>query len=236
MTRLLFIAFMALCSCAPVYVPNLRNSPMFTKGGEFQASVQVGNGIEGQSAYAITEHFGLMANYAYIDQSDPEDEDDYHRHQFFEGGAGYFSNNEESFFEVFAGYGRGKGSTFDGFEFFGSQSIAATGKYERYFIQPAFGLNKDDMNFAFVSRVSMVDFYEFSNEIGSAAIREDPKFFFEPAIVGRANFANNSMFATFQAGVCLGMSENVYFDRRNFQLAGGLGFRLGGVKKAVSRL
>lgn len=236
MTKIILTALVALCSCAPVYVPNLRNSPMFTKGGEFQASVQIGNGIEGQSAFAVTDHFGVMSNYAYIDQTDSENDENYHRHRFFEGAAGYFTNNDENFFEVFAGYGRGKASTFDGFEFFGPQSVAATGRYERYFLQPAFGLNKDDMNFAFVSRVSMVDFYEFANEIGSSPVHEEPKFFFEPAIVGRANFANNNMFVTFQAGACLGMSDNVYFDRRTFQLAGGVGFRLGGVKKLVNRL
>ena len=236
MSKIFLIALVALCSCAPVYVPNLRNSPMFTKGGEFQASVQIGNGIEGQSAFAVTDHFGLISNYSYIDQSDAESADDYHRHQLFEGGAGYFTNNAEAFFEVYAGYGRGKGSTFDGFEFFGPQSVAATGKYERYFIQPAFGLNKDEVNFAFVSRFSMVDFYEFSNEISSSSIHEQPKFFFEPGILGRANFANNHMFVTFQAGASLGMSENVYFDRRTFQIAGGIGLRLGGVKKLINRL
>lgn len=236
MTRLFLMVLVALCSCAPVYVPNLRNSPMFTKSGEFQASIQVGNGIEGQSAFAVSEHFGVMTNFAYIGQTDIEDEGDYLRHRFFEAGAGYFLNNDESFFEVFAGYGRGSSSTFDAFEFFGPQSVAATGKYERYFLQPAFGLNKDEFNIAFAPRFSMVDFYEFSNEVTSTRIYEAPKFFLEPALIGRVNFANNRMFAIFQAGVSLGMSDDVYFDRRTFQLSGGLGLRLGGMKKLVNRI
>src|SRR5687768_16948983 len=113
MTRLIFIALLAFTACAPVYVPNVRNSPMFTKAGEFQASVQIGNGIEAQSAFAITEHFGVMTNYLFVDQAGFDDEEDFHRHKFFEAGAGYFTNNDESFFEVFAGYGRGKGSSYD---------------------------------------------------------------------------------------------------------------------------
>lgn len=236
MTRLLLMVLVALSSCAPVYVPNLRNSPMFTKGGEFQASVQIGNGIEAQSAFAVSEHFGLMTNFAYINETDTENESSYHRHRFLEAGAGYFLNNQESFFEIFAGYGRGSSSSFDVFEFFGPQSIAATGKYERFFLQPAFGLNKDEFNIAFAPRFSMVDFYEFSDEVTSTRIYEDPKFFLEPAFIGRINFANNKMFATFQAGASLGMSEDIYFNRRTFQLAGGLGLRLGGMKKLVSRL
>ena len=236
MTRLLLLALLAITSCAPVYVPNVRNSPMFTKAGEFQASVQIGNGLEAQSAFAITEHFGVMANYLYINATDAEEEADYSRHRLFEGGLGYFNNREDSFFEVFAGYGRGQGSTFDGFEFFGSQAVYATGKYERYFVQPAFGMNKDEVNVSFAPRFSMVDFYEFSTESGGISIHEKPKFFFEPAVIGRANFANNHMYVVFQAGVCLSMNEELYFDRRNFQLSTGLGLRLGAVKKLVSRL
>jgi len=209
---------------------------MFTKDGEFQASVQIGNGLEVQSAYAVTEHFGLMTNLSFIDESGVVDEEDFHRHQFFEGGAGYFLNNEESFFEVYAGYGRGKGTSYDVYELFGPQSVAATGRYERYFLQPAFGLNKDAMNVSFAPRFSMVDFYEFSTELLRTSIQEKPKMFFEPAIIGRANFANNHMFVTFQAGASLGMNESTYFDRRTFTISGGLGLRLGARKVLVDRL
>lgn len=236
MSRLLIFALLVISSCAPVYVPNVRNSPMFTKAGEFQASIQIGNGIEGQSAFAVTDHFGVMANYLYINASDPENEDDFLQHRFFEAGLGYFINNDDSFFEVFGGWGRGKGTTFESYEFFGSQALTATGRYNRYFLQPAFGLNKENLQFSFAPRFSMVDFYEFSTELTATALEEDPKFLFEPAIIGRANFAGNRMFATFQAGVSLGMSDNVYFDRRTFQLSGGIGFRLGGARKLVNRL
>ena len=237
MYRILFLmASLSFTSCAPVYIPNVRNSPMFTKAGEFQASVQAGNGLETQAAFAVSEHFGAMVNYSFISNSGSEDETDYHRHRFMEAGVGYFTNRNDSFFEVYAGYGRGKGTSFDSFEFFGSQSVAATGRYERYFLQPAVGVNHGELNFSFAPRFTMVDFYEFSTEISRTAIHERPRFFFEPAIIGRANFANNHMFATFQAGACLGMSETVYFDRRTFQLSGGLGFRLGARKDLVNRL
>jgi hypothetical protein len=236
MTRLLILALLATSACAPVYIPNVRNSPMFTKSGEFQASVQIGNGIEAQSAMAVTEHFAVMANYLYLDASNTENEEVYNRHRFFEGAVGYFSNKDDSFFEVFAGYGRGKGSTNDGFDFLGSDALVATGRYERYFIQPAFGLNKNVVNISFAPRISMVDFYEFSTEVGRSVIHESPKFFFEPAVIGRANFANNHMYFVFQGGLSMGLSENIYFDRRNFQLSAGLGLRLGGTKQLSSRL
>ena len=237
MARILMFTLLAVSACAPVYVPNVRNSPMFTKGGEFQASIQLGNGIEGQSAFAITDHFGVMANYSYINATDLENEDNYLRHKFFEGALGYFANKDNSFFEVFAGYGRGTATTYESYDFFGTRDAdAATGRYHRYFLQPAFGVNKDEVQFSFAPRISMVDFYEFSTELLRTAVEEEPKFLFVPAVIGRINFANNHMFATFQAGASLAMSENIYFDRRKFQLAAGLGFRLGGARKLVSRL
>lgn len=236
MYRSFLLALFLVTSCAPVYVPNVRNSPMFTKGGEFQASAQIGNGLELQSAYAVTDHFGLMTNFSFINQSGTEDEEDFHRHQFFEGGAGFFTNRNESFFEIYAGYGRGKGTSFDAFEFFGPQSVAATGRYERYFLQPGIGLNKEKVNLSFAPRFSLVDFYEFSTELVRTTVEEKPKLFFEPAIIGRTNFAHNTMFATFQAGASLGMNETVYFDRRTFTLSAGIGLLLGARNHLTERL
>jgi len=236
MKPVVLVVLLFAYGCAPVYVPNVRNSPMFTKAGEFQASAQVGNGLEIQSAFAVSDHVGVMSNYSYINATDPDNEEDYIQHRIFEGAIGYFTNRDDSFFEVFAGYGRGKGTTFESYEFFGSESLAATGRYHRYFIQPAFGQNKEAFQFSFAPRLSMVDFYEFANELASTTIEEDAKFFFEPAFIGRYNFAHNRIFVTFQTGVSLGMSENVYFDRRTFQLAGGLGFRLGGTRQLIQRL
>ncbi len=237
----LIVLVIMVASCSPVYVPNVRNSPMFTKGGEFQASVQIGNGIEGQSAFSITENFALMANYSFSDRNsldaDPDNDDShYHRHTLYEGGLGYFNNKDEMFFEVFAGYGRGKGSSVDEYAFFNSESLYATGKYHRYFIQPAFGLNNKAVDVSFVSRFSMVDFYEFTTETISAPIDEEPKLFFEPAIVGRGNFANNHMFFVFQGGVSMALSEDIYFRRRAFQISTGIGLRLGGKKELQKRI
>lgn len=236
MARSLIVALLAFSACAPVYVPNLRNSPMFTKSGEFQAAIQIGNGIEGQAAFAVTDHFALMSNYSYVSASDAENEEDYIHHSFFEGAIGYYSTRDDSFFEVFGGYGRGKGTTYESYEFFGAQSLAATGRYHRYFIQPAFGHHKEQFEVSFAPRISMVDFYEFSTEIARTSIEAQPKFFLEPAVIGRINFANNRLFGTFQVGASLGMSDDIYFDRRTFTTSVGLGFRIGGARQLVNRL
>lgn len=203
---------------------------MFAKGGEFQASLQMGNGIDAQAAVSFSKHIGLIASYNFIDRNTTgdanTDDDDYLRHTFYEGGLGYFTNQEDMFFEVFAGYGRGEG--FSSENFFGIEN--ATGKYERYFIQPALGTNHKYIHLAFVPRISVVDFNEYSTSTASFAVNEDPKVFFEPAFVMKVNTASNRVFFTMQAGSSTALSKDVYFNRRKYQLAAGVGMRLGNLR------
>lgn len=236
MKKFILIA-LVISSCAPVYVPNARNAPLFTKAGEFQGSVQFGNGIDAQGAIAVTNHIGLMGNFSYADNKspDPDDVDDYHRHKFFEGGIGYYENEGKWCYEVFAGYGKGEGSSYDTYDFWTSTGdpIRATGKFERYFIQPAFGLNKKVMHVAFVPRISLVDFTEFSSDdlqLSPHIAGDDPKLFIEPAVIGRVNLMDNHMFFTFQAGFSVPVSKT-YYEYRPFYVSTGIGFRLGGIKK-----
>lgn len=83
----LYLALVALAvsSCAPVYVPNARNAPLFRGAGEFQGSVNFSQGIDAQAAVSVTDHLGLMANYNYTNRTSTEDNDDYIKHRFFEG-------------------------------------------------------------------------------------------------------------------------------------------------------
>ncbi len=234
MNKLILILLIA-SSCAPVYVPNARNSPMFTKAGEFQGSLQFGNGLEGQGAVSVTNHIGIMANYSYADRSsyrfEADDENEYHYHRFFEGGIGYFENQGNWCYEIFAGYGRGEGANYDVYEWWGTQSVRATGKYERYFIQPAFGMNKKIMHVSFVPRISIVDFTSFSNDVVSYTIDENPRVFIEPAIIGRVNLMDNHLFFVFQAGLSFSAGAKAFYDHRPLHFSTGMGFRLGGVKK-----
>jgi hypothetical protein len=227
------LILLVLSSCTPVYIPNSRSSPMFCKGGEFQGSGSLGNGLEAQTALSITNHLGILANFIYLDRNTHNENsntiDDYLKHKFFEGGIGYFENQDKMFFEIFAGYGRGQGSSKDSY-FFASITDISTGKYERYFIQPAFGFNKKIMHVSFVPRFALVDFTEFSYGTVSTTIDEDPILFFEPAVIGRVNFMENRVFFTFQGGISSSINGDRYFNHRAFQISGGLGFRLGGVK------
>jgi hypothetical protein len=229
-----FVLLLVASSCAPVYVPNVRNSPLFSKAGEFQGSMQLGNGLDLQGAVAVTNHIGLMANYSFAERNknsyDPDDEDGYHYHKFFEGGLGYYENQGNWCYEIFGGYGKGEGASYDSYEWLGGQSTRATGKYQRYFIQPAFGLNKKVMHVSFIPRVSVVDFTSFSDELATYSIDDNPTVFIEPAVAGKVNLMENHFFFVFQAGFSVPVTT-VYYEYRPFQLSTGIGIRFGGLKR-----
>ncbi|HEY5747494.1 MAG TPA: hypothetical protein VIU12_15550 [Chryseolinea sp.] len=237
---LLFVTItIAISACAPVYVPNMRNSPLFRKAGEFQASGQFGNGLDAQAAVAVTNHIGVIGNFSYADHTsystttnNTNNNDDYHKHKLLEGGLGYYQNDGNWCFEVFAGYGRGEGSSYADYEFWGTTTARSTGKYERYFIQPGFGFNKKVFHFSIIPRISVVNFTEFSSDAIATPIQlgNDPKVFFEPAFMGRVNLMDNHMFFCFQAGFAVPAATSVYFEYRWFQLSTGIGFRIGGWK------
>jgi hypothetical protein len=200
---------------------------MFTQKGEVQLNAQVGNGYNAQGAWAITENFGVIGNYSYLKRTiNSDDPLDYRKHTIGEFGLGYFKNYESMFFEVFAGYGEGMGYSNDSY-FFISGSNFASGNYKRYFIQPAFGLNKKTMFVSFVPRFSMVDYTEFAQGANRFVVNEDPTVFFEPSVIGRVNFDAHFYF-TFQGGFAAAVSGEPFFQHRFTQFGMGLGLRFGG--------
>ncbi|HRC89903.1 MAG TPA: hypothetical protein PK910_07795, partial [Bacteroidales bacterium] len=89
----LLCAFVALIinSCAPAYVPNVLNAPMLTNKNEVQAAVYIGtSGFDPQIAWAPTNHIGVMANASFMNSTSDSTEN-YHKHNFFEFGAGYYT-------------------------------------------------------------------------------------------------------------------------------------------------
>ncbi|HTF17430.1 MAG TPA: hypothetical protein VK658_05120 [Chryseolinea sp.] len=227
-----------MMGCSSVYVPNARNSPLLRKAGEVQGSVGFGNGLDVQGAVAVTNHIGLMANYSYEDRNSSQyssnpSNDDYHYHNFFEGGLGYFENNGAWCYEIFAGYGRGEGASYDNYIWWGDQDVRATGSYDRIFIQPAFGMNKKLFHLSFVPRISIVDFKDFETNASTFVIDEHPKVFFEPAVLGRVNLINNRFFLGFQLGFSVPVASDVFYQYRPVQFSTGLGFRFGGIHGAT---
>lgn len=222
-----------LVGCAPVYVPNVRNTPLFTKAGEFQGSMMYGSGdLDLQAAVAVTNNFALMGNYSYGNRNtDSIQDENYHKHLYYEGAIGYYKNDKAFCFEMFLGMGKGEASSYGSYYVFStSQDQLATGKYTRVFLQPSFGLNKKIVHFAFTPRLSFVDFSEFTSAYSTKKIDPSPRFFFEPAVTAKFNFLDNRFFGLVQVGVSTPINGDVIYDYERVSISTGLGIRLGGLR------
>lgn len=228
MKRFLIILLLAT-SCAPIYVPNARNAPMFKEGGEVQVNAQLSGtgGYEAQAAAAVSNHVGIMSNFAYVSKTKTNDNDRYIRHSFFEGGIGYFDNSDKLAFEVYAGYGQGKGSAFGRYDAFDDddEKIKVRSEYHRFFIQPAIGSNNHKVfNWTGVLRLSVIDFTSFESDGVEGKLSADPVLFIEPAFIGKINFGQSGIYGNFQAGLSF-PRQDIDFNYEPFFLSLGLGVR-----------
>jgi hypothetical protein len=211
---IVFVFFLlALFSCAPVYVPNTRNAALFRGAGEFQGSVHFGEGIDAQGAVSVTNHIGVMGNYNYVNRNTSEDDDDdkYVKHKFWEAAVGYYENSGKICYEIFGGYGKGEGTSLGNYSWFGQSKILATGTYQRFFIQPSIGSNKNIFNWIVSTRISYVDFTKFSYD-NQVATYNSPVLFFEPAFTGRINFGQSPIYSQFQTGFSFTTQGDTVFD------------------------
>jgi hypothetical protein len=237
MKNFIWIALL-LASCSPVYVPNVRNPALFRGAGEVQVSGHFGDALDGQAAISVTNHIGISGAIKSVNRTS-DDNDKYVKHRFWEGGVGYYENasNERICYEIFGGYGRGEGTAYNEFnKLFGASAddIKATGKYQRFYIQPSIGSNHRIFNWIVSARVSLVDFESFTSN-GVVVTYNDPEVFFEPAFTGRVNFGKIPIYSQFQVGFNVNVQGSSTFDYQPSTLAFGIGLRLGGGKKIVTQ-
>jgi hypothetical protein len=244
MYRLLFLAVVAGCalsSCAPAYISNTRNVPMFAEANEFAGAVALSSGVDVQLAYSVSDHVAIMANANTVQQKlTPEGQASFNRNHFFgEGGLGYFSRTKKSRFELFAGYGAGGGTSYESYFFFHtqSQSVVTKANYSRIFIQPSIGTNNKKFNFMFTARVSMVGFSKFSTEDPLASPQvykptDGYQVVLEPAITARAHLAGNIR-GFVQLGVNRALSEDVIFNVVPVQASIGIQIHTGQLSTRV---
>jgi len=92
----------------------------------------------------LPDHIGVMANYLYANYDERDSE---RTHQTGEIALGYYRTfNERWRFEVFSGYGLGKGHAFDSSSFLCFRTAReAAGKYQKIFIQTSIGLNREHL-------------------------------------------------------------------------------------------
>ncbi|MEI9919472.1 MAG: hypothetical protein WDO14_11790 [Bacteroidota bacterium] len=239
MFRLLLLVGLALTSCAPAYISNTRNTPMFGEANEFAGSVALSSGVDVQAAYSVSNHVAVMANFNTVQKKySPEGQPSFNRdHIFGEGALGYFTRTKASRFELFAGYGMGSGTSYESYYFFHTQSqeVITKANYNRIFIQPSIGTNKKKFNLIFTARVSMVGFEKYTTDdpIATPKVYKPTGYqvMFEPSITARAHLAGN-LRGFFQLGINRSLKE-VDFNYVPVQASIGIQIHTGQLRTRV---
>jgi len=227
--RYLLFLLLVVSACAPTYVPNVRNVPLFAEGGEFQGTVYVTTGIEAQLAYAVSDNVALMGNYSRLSEKN-SGQGFTRENNYYEGGLGYFKNTRSRRFELFGGYGIGNGTGLGQYNFFfsafGQKELITDYKYSRIFVQPSIGTNNRKFNIAFTTRFSLVDFSEFTASPVTIKPTENPHLFIEPALTGKFPLVGN-LNGVFQLGLNVALPSDVYFTSVPVQAALGIQLHVG---------
>ncbi len=237
------LVLVLMSSCAPLYLPATRNAPLFTEGGEAQLSGYISSaGIEGQAAYSLTDNIAVIGSYAYANQKKTSNGVEYTRkNSYAEIGLGLYNTTRSSRWEIFAGYGFGESTSSDVYGFFspplspGTETVA-TGKLQRFFIQPSIGTNNRGTNVAFTPKISWVDFTEFSTDNGGQPLTakpdEKPGLFLEPAVTMKFHLTGN-LFGVAQLGLAVPVSGGDYFKYQQLSASLGIQIDTGGLKTRV---
>ena len=230
-----------LTGCLPCYyAPNAQNVPLFKEKMQFNTSAafKVGMytiGTDIQSAFAATDHLGIMANYSYFtgressfDWNDNEYSTTF-RSNMLELGLGYFQTFEDKFvFEVYSGYGSDNINTeYDRYDTKGQSTL----HYSSFFLQPAVGFYKSNVELAFSTRFRILNYdwidldYAVEGDVKNTLLelKNEPLCTaLEPAFTFRAGSENIKF--QFQVGVSFLMNKAEYFDYDPLNLNFGIIF------------
>jgi len=219
---LVLILAVAVWACSPVYIPATRNVPLFRDAGELQLSgFLTSGGFEGQAAYALTDALFITGNYAY-GSSERTNPDYTRKNRYGELGLGYYRASRHRRVEVLAGYGTGKGTSYDQYYFFGlNNALVTTATMNRFFLQPSIGTNGRNLNVAFTPRVAWVDFTSFQSYTQLVEPNEKFQLFFEPSFTTKIHLVGNIK-GVLQLGLALPMPSPIYFDYQPLQAAIGV--------------
>lgn len=201
-------------SCAPVYIPNNTNVPLFTEKGEIQLAAYHGtNGTDLQAAVSVIDHLAVMGNFEIVSR-DSEDPEDYHRHRFGEVGIGFYNTfAEKGRYEFYGGYGSGKSEVFDDFLSSGGDKLMTEGKFDRWFLQANIGLGNNVFEGALSYRLSYVNFYRLETVDTSSPNLPDTsmeELMMEPSVTIKVG-GENLKFVT-QFGLSFPYDDYARFD------------------------
>ena len=199
MKKLFFLlcAIIALSSCTHYYyTPSSPCVPLFKEKNEVRATGSIGTGDEtdtktAQVAYSLTNHLAISANYMEA-RGGNFDSKNGARGNYKDISLGYFRPVRDRFvFEVFTGYG------YSNQLHHYSEDESAQLSFQKYFIQPSFGLTTEFLDIAVTPTFSRLSFQHiqsnvYSNSFESAALAQisdrRTSILFEPTLTMRAGW------------------------------------------------
>lgn len=159
----LLCALLVTAGCYGFYYrPNAVHEPLLGYKHDFDINLNLRLSEQGdfnlQTAYAPLNHFEVVMN----GMTSTTQYSDYEKkHRFLEAGAGVFhaigneAENRPFRFELIGGYGIGMGREVNG-------SSKAIGRYQRKFLQPAFGIKMKNLDMSFGMRFAEINFSNYS--------------------------------------------------------------------------
>ena len=238
-----FIPILLLTSCSSIYLPSVPNTPMLTTQGEIAAGAHMslkGN-FNFNSAYALGNHFALLANGASM--SHEKDKRDIN-HKMIEFGAGYFDTfgpDKNRILEIYAGFGSGKSNRvfreFDKDDLLLSTDVQKS-NYDKKFIQVNYSSKKIDnlhlfgvdfgLNYGTALRMSFVKTNDFFRN-GVLQPNED-NIFVEPVFFTRMVLSDEVQLQ-YTSGSNFGLKNRKFLNAGNSVFSVGVVVNLGRAPK-----
>ncbi len=240
---ILALAPLALSSCSSIYMPSVPNTPMLTTKGEIAAGAHIslkGN-VNFNSAYAVSNHFAVLANGAYMNNEATKKDI---KHKMIEFGAGYFDTfgpDNNRILEIYAGVGSGKSHRLFR-EFDANKVLLSTdlydSKYDKQFIQVNYSSKKKDklrlfgvnfaLNYGTALRMSFIKTNDFFRN-GVKQANED-NVFLEPVFFTRM-ILSDEVQLQYTSGSNFGQKSRKFLNAGNSVFSVGAVVNLGRAKK-----
>lgn len=226
-----------LASCSSIYIPSVPNTPMLTTQGEIAvgAHISLKGNFNFNSAYAVTNHFGVLANGATMNNE--KDKKDI-KHKMIEFGGGYFDTfgpDKNRILEVYAGFGSGKSERV--FREFDKDDLQEA-KYDKKFIQVNYSSKKVDnlhlfgvdfgLNYGTALRMSFVKTNDFFRN-GVLQPNED-NIFLEPVFFTRM-ILSDEVQLQYTSGSNFGIKSRKFLNAGNSVFSVGVVVNLGRLPK-----
>jgi hypothetical protein len=190
------------------YIAKGPNVPLFTEKNEFHGSISVGGGemsssTDVQAAYAISGHFGVMADFMSSSGNNYNNKN-ISKSKYFDGALGYFKPFDKYMvFEVYGGIGT------DHQEHVYYSTDWTSGRtnldgnadihYTKSFLQPSIGATFKAFDIAFTTGITRLDYRIEKNTVIKASphaaeliliAEESNPVLFEPAMTIRGGWKN----------------------------------------------